>query len=590
MSKTITLRKKIMFLLTIAVLAVAFAAWGLSYRSERQKLIDTNSSMLLRYLNVFAEAGNRHGVDGINEIAPLWQEVYPEGRITLVDSNGKVLIDTQAAPLSLDNHYKRPEVISAFTNGEGSELRYSKTLKAWQNYMAKRISVTVNKRKQVMVLRLSYPVAKLNGLAVAMGKSIALYFLIILLIVWVTAYWMLRQIMTPLHYLSNAAAAISAGKQARFPITEDPEIQNLSNTLNIMYDSLQNSIKEAQQRREEIALLVSALPTGIILIDSDRKLRFMNKVAAFMCGKKETSQRGTSVEVLLPADDMCRMLDEADTKKIVEVPFNGGMKLEISTTTLTRGRLISMQDLTEKIKLDEARRDFFIDVGHEFQTPLTVIRTGLDLLKSNKNIADTEDVPVIDSMIHQQERISGLVDDMLLLVRLDIDPLMADLEEVDLRELSYEVLDEVKALSQSKYVSIDVSMPEEAVYICGGYNDLRRAIFNLLENGVKYVSSFHKTDKGLLRYAIYDKKDHLELAFDDNGPGIAEEDKEIIFDRFRRGDPHRASIINAVGGYGLGLSIARRIAERHGGSLNVAEPKLGGASFVMIIPKLQKGQ
>lgn len=590
MPQAITLRKKIMLLLTITVLIVAFAAWGLSYRSERRKLIDANSAMLSRYLIVFSEAGDKRGVEGVGEIASLWQKVYPEGRITLVGSDGRVLIDTKATPLALDNHFKRPEIISAFTNGNGSELRYSKTLKAWQNYMAKRITLIVNNKREIMVLRLSYPVAKLNGLAVAMGKSFALYFFIVLLLVWGCVYWLLKQIMTPLHSLSDAAVEISAGGQMRFPITNDPEIRNLSNTLNAMYDSLQNSIKEARQRREEIALLVSALPTGVILIDSDRKIRFMNEVAASLCGQKQTSPRGTSIEILLPSDDMCRMLDEKDTKKIIEVHANGGTKLEVNTTTLTRGRLISMQDLTEKMRLEEARRDFFVDVGHEFQTPLTVIRTGLDLLKTGGSITNPEDVAVIDSLIHQQERISGLVDDMLFLVRLDVDPLMANLEDVNLLEVTDEVINEVKSLSESKGVRIESCLPDTDVYVHGRYNDLRRAIFNLVENGVKYVSAFRNHDDGHVMVSIVDDADCWNLNFDDNGPGIAEEDREMIFERFRRGDTHRARNGNATGGYGLGLSIARRIAERHGGSLVVVDSKFGGASFLMKLPKLQKGQ
>jgi two-component system phosphate regulon sensor histidine kinase PhoR len=103
----------------------------------------------------------------------------------------------------------------------------------------------------------------------------------------------------------------------------------------------------------------------------------MNSAASKICGRVGNEPaRGLSIEVILPSDEMCSMLDEEDGRRMISLPRSGGSKIEMSTLTLTRGRMIVLEDLTDKIKLDEARRDFFIDAGHEFQTPLTVIRTG----------------------------------------------------------------------------------------------------------------------------------------------------------------------------------------------------------------------
>ena len=74
---------------------------------------------------------------------------------------------------------------------------------------------------------------------------------------------------------------------------------------------------------------------------------------------------------------------------------------------------------------------------------------------------------------------------------------------------------------------------------------------------------------------------------DDNGPGVTEEDRDIIFEKFRRGDSHRARSRSSAGGYGLGLSISRKISEREGGSLELGRSSLGGASFIMTLPKAE---
>ncbi|MEG1799449.1 MAG: HAMP domain-containing sensor histidine kinase, partial [Synergistaceae bacterium] len=219
-----------------------------------------------------------------------------------------------------------------------------------------------------------------------------------------------------------------------------------------------------------------------------------------------------------------------------------------------------------------------------FQTPLTVIRTGLELLRSGDSIKNEEDLKSIDSMIGQQERITRLVDDLLFLVRLDIDPLTVGQESFSVSALCGEVVSDVKNLPNCGGIALDVSVPEDIGSAEGRYDDIRRALFNLMENSVKYVSSFRK-DGGRINLSAADTGQEFEIIVDDNGPGIPEGNETIIFERFRRGDHARARNGKGPGGYGLGLSISRRIAERHGGKLELAESKLGGASFKLTLPK-----
>jgi len=582
-----TLRKKIALLITLSVIMVGCAVWFMIYRAEREEIIEDNSDILSRYLEAFAKSGEEQGVEGMRNIFTFWGKVYPEGRITLINSTGEVIYDSKSDPSGMDNHYKRPEVMKAFSDGEGSELRYSKTQNEWQHYMAKRISVHGDPDMK-MVIRVSYPLSELKGLAWAKGKPFVYALAVILIFVWLIAYWSLSVMMRPLNSLSSAAAVIAAGGTARFPITNDAQIQSLSNTLNSMSDSLKSSIREVQESKEELALLVGALPIGVILIDTNKKVRYINESASVLCGKKGVlPQKGTSVEIVFPTDEMCRILDMPDGKKLVTIPRNGGIKLELTALTVTRGRLIVIQDFTEKMRLEEAQREFFIDAGHEFQTPLTIIRAGLEMLKTGGTLSDKDDINAVDSMIHQQERLSSLVDDLLFLIRLDLGALKADIEDIDLTELCKEIISELKELPKNKGIEITEDYHAHDAVVRGKYSDLRRALFNILENGVKYVASYR--DKGgRIMLSVSDLNDKLELRVDDNGPGIPEGEKNIIFERFRRGDSHRARKTSSPGGYGLGLSISRRIAERHGGRLELTDSELGGAAFVMILPKSRK--
>lgn len=584
----LTLKKKIAILMTSAVFVIGLAAWMIIYRAERSDNIEYTRAMLSRYLDFIAVSGEEKGINGIKNISGVWTALYPDGRVTVVSLMGDVVMDTKADAARMENHYTRGEVMEAFEGGEGSELRYSKTQREWQIYMAKRVIVP-GSPGDAYVVRLSYPVAKLSGLIKNVTIPFIKYFTLILLLVWLGTYLVLRLILTPLNSLSLAASQIARGEKARFPITNDGEIQALSNTLNSMQDALQKTIREAQERKEELAQLVGALPIGVILIDDEKKIRYINKEAAAICGRAELPARGSSVELILPSHELYLMLDEPDASRTLSIMHGGAMAMQVEATTLelARGRLIALQDLTEKARLEEVRRDFFIDAGHEFQTPLAIIRTGLELLKSSPQMKvpeRSEDVETIDSLLRQQERISGLVDDLLLLVRLDADPMQKNITDVDLAGIAEEVKDEIAALPQAKATEIAITAPAGGAHVMGIHGDLRRALLNIMENAQKYIQTGDGS-AGIIKVSIEEDEGKWRLTVDDNGPGIAENERELVFERFRRGDGHRARGKKKSGGYGLGLSISRRIIERHGGTLEIGESQLGGAAFVIRLPK-----
>lgn len=118
----------------------------------------------------------------------------------------------------------------------------------------------------------------------------------------------------------------------------------------------------------------------------------------------------------------------------------------------------------------------------------------------------------------------------------------------------------------------------------GIHGDLRRALLNIMENAQKYIQTGDGS-AGIIKVSIEEDEGKWRLTVDDNGPGIAENERELVFERFRRGDGHRARGKKKSGGYGLGLSISRRIIERHGGTLEIGESQLGGAAFVIRLPK-----
>ena len=582
--KNLNLKKKIALLMTSAVFVIGIAAWVLLYRSEKRDTIDYTESMLSRYLDNFAAAADRGGLSALDAPVKLWSDVYPDGRVTVIGIDGDVLSDTKAKASEMENHYNRREVLGAFANGFAKEVRYSSTQREWQIYIAKKAMLPGNPGIPCVV-RVSYPLARLSGLVKDVTIPFIKYFAVILLLVWLGTYYILRVIMRPLNGMSRAAAVIVSGGEARFPISDDPEIRALSEVLNRMQDSLRSSAAEARERKEELSQLVGALPVGVLLIDGDKRIRYSNAEVVRICGgTEEMALRGASVEVLLPSALLFRMLDEEDGRKTLTL--SDGKKIEASTMKLPRGRLIVLLDLTEKARLEEVRREFFLDAGHEFRTPLAIIRTGLELLRDSPSIKGegaAEDIEMIDGLIRQQDRMSRLIEDMLLVVRLDSAPKDHGREMADAAAVALDVKRDIEALPRTKKLSIEVNAPVGGAGVGASEPELRRALLNVMENSSKYIEEGGAAE-GKISVDIYDDGSFWNIVVDDNGPGVPAEERELIFEPFRRGDAHRARS-GRGGGYGLGLSISRRIAEHFGGSLTLAKSKLGGAAFQLRVPK-----
>ncbi|KEJ91782.1 HAMP domain-containing histidine kinase [Synergistes jonesii] len=586
MRRTLSLRKKIAILMSAAVCATALAAWCIVYGTERSDRVAETNAMLSRNINLIAKEVEKGGEAALREAAERWTELYPDGRLTAVDAGGRVLLDTKADAAKMENHYMRGEIIAAFTEGEASETRYSVTQKAWQIYAAKRMLMPG--AGGACVVRLSYPFDKLSGLVRKVVRPFAKYFLLALLLVWGATCWLLRVIMEPLDRLSRSAKMIAIGEDVKFPVNDCEELSALARSLNSMRESLKEKGEETRQRKEELSQLVGALPIGVILIDAEKKIRYINGEAERICGVKETPKEGDQAEAVLQQPDVCDMFGGPDASRRLSILKEGyPLSVEATTLSLPRGRLVMLQDMTESARLEEARREFLVDAGHEFQTPLAIIRAGLELLASSplmEKAENAEDAATIKSVISQQERISSLVDDLLLLSRLEAEPLRVGIDEVELSALFSEVRDELLELPRQKETEVTIDAPKEGAFAKGVRQDLRRALSNLMENALKY-SQAAAAEKAEIRVRIGDAGDKWRITVDDNGPGIADNEKEVIFERFRRGDSHRARKDKKCGGYGLGLSIARRVAERHGGTLTVEKSELGGACFVLTLPK-----
>jgi two-component system OmpR family sensor kinase len=227
----------------------------------------------------------------------------------------------------------------------------------------------------------------------------------------------------------------------------------------------------------------------------------------------------------------------------------------------------------------EQQRRFTADASHELRTPVAIVRGEADVALSSGRRTVEEYREALRIVRDGSERLSRIVNDLFLLARADAGQIPIRAAPLYLDELLAEVARSVRSLAQRAGIDIRVTAPEEIAYV-GDEELLRRLLLNLLDNAIKY-----STRPGVVALTLESAAGWRRVTVTDSGAGIPPEAQPHVFERFYRGDMARSVAESAQGGgAGLGLSIARWIAERHGGGLTLVESSPNGTTFELVLP------
>ena len=220
-------------------------------------------------------------------------------------------------------------------------------------------------------------------------------------------------------------------------------------------------------------------------------------------------------------------------------------------------------------RTDRMQRDLIANVSHELRTPLSALQARLENIADGVESADRD---AVDSMLRQVERLGGLVSDLLDLSRLESGVLELDRTPVSVQSIIEAVLDEARSGSSSIGFTASITPPDLMVEVDAPR--IHQVIANLVSNSAQHVGA-----DGTIVVEACRTDRAVEIAVQDDGPGISAEDAPRVFERFYRADQARS----AGGGSGLGLAIARWIVDLHGGDLRV-DPCVTGARIVVDLP------
>ena len=235
----------------------------------------------------------------------------------------------------------------------------------------------------------------------------------------------------------------------------------------------------------------------------------------------------------------------------------------------------SVQDYIRKLEKEKTiRQEFFSNASHELKTPLTAIRGYAELLQSGM-ASDTQMQKEFLGRIHSEvEEMTSLINDILMISRLETKELMPTKEMLCVKSVAEEVKKTLKPLADENNVSLEIHCCDDFVYMDRSH--LQGILSNLMGNAVKY-----NRPGGFVQTDITMDSTSLSIRVEDSGIGIAKEDQKRIFERFYRVDKGRSK---RVAGTGLGLSIVKHVTEFYGGCVSVESQSGVGSTFLVQLP------
>ncbi len=508
-------------------------------------------------------------------------------RITLIDKDGNVHLDTEANHSTIGNHNDRAEIIAAYNGEIGISKRYSKSLNKEMYYIAIPVA-----GEAIRVVRLSIPLKTMNEYTDSIVGNIIIATIVGILLAVMLGIRFLNLFIGPLDELTEATRNIAKGNYGeQVLISSNDEIGELANSFNTMSCELETRVEELKESNMTNHAILKSMINGVIAVDNDNNILFINKAAQKMFGIKEKNVKGKNAadvfENHILNDFFTKnfdIYDEIKDELIVDgtIPkvyrvFSNIIR-DREKTLDTMGLLMSFVDISQMRNLENMRKDFVANVSHELKTPLTSIQGFIETLKEGaaekKEIRDK----FIDIIDIEANRLKLLIDDILVLSDIEKNnDKQTRYTDVDVSEVIAEIDEMMSNIASRKEIKITYDIQENMASIFANKVWIKQMFINLIDNAVKYSSS-----NGNVNVSVHDIIDHFVISIKDDGIGIAPEHIDRLFERFYRVDKARSK---KVGGTGLGLAIVKHIVFAIDGEISVKSEVDEGTEFIIRIPK-----
>ncbi|PJE44248.1 MAG: PAS domain-containing sensor histidine kinase [Pseudomonas sp.] len=355
-----------------------------------------------------------------------------------------------------------------------------------------------------------------------------------------------------------------------------------------VFDSIYHLQRRDQKVRGRLQAVIdrvqestAALKDAVIMLDRDGNLEWWNIAAEKLLGLKTPQDSGQQITNLVRDPRFIEYFENHNYIEPLELPspVSDRLRLQFHITQYgNREHLMLVRDITRLFQLEQMRKDFVANVSHELRTPLTVISGYLETLLDNVEDVNPRWLRALQQMQQQGGRMQNLLNDLLLLAKLEATDYPSDNQPVAVDLLLLSIKNDAQALSGERHHRISLEA-DPHLKLKGSETELRSAFSNLVFNAVKYTP-----DEGSIQIRWWGDEQGAHLSVLDSGLGIEAKHLPRLTERFYRVDSSRAS---NTGGTGLGLAIVKHVLLRHRARLDITSTLGKGSTFTCHFPTLQ---
>ena len=562
----------------LVIVCLSFFILDLFIKDEIKKVMtDKIEAELLSYAQLIDLNSAQKMSDQLRQIARI-----SNSRVTLVDSQGRVFADSEKDITTMENHFSRPELQEARMKGKGKSIRYSQTIGVDMLYVA----IPMKSGLQITgYIRLARPLHDVRSAIEKVYQSIFLAMMIVAVIALIIALFFSYRLAAPIIAMERFTERLRQGHQVGtiFLETSD-ETKKLADNINYLVDELQSQIRLANEEKSKLMTAFTSMTEGVLILNAEDKIEFVNQALSDILSEQYGDINGkTLMEAFRDVElqkAFLKFKEKHDTV-IEEIALGSSIEPVILSVSISSVHnypgedktMFVFHDVTRLKKLEKIRVDFVANVTHEIRTPLTAIIGYLETIKAGtiNNVDETK--RFVDISLKHAQRLNRLVEDLLVISKVELGELDFRFEEISLCNALDGVIPLIEAKVKFKDITIHNKVPENDVVIMADRDRLTQILVNVLDNAVKFTP-----EDGSVFIEAKQKDNYAILTITDTGIGIPKEETQRLGERFYRVDRSRS---RDLGGTGLGLSIVKHLMVAHGGRIEI-ESQLGRGTKVSL--------
>ena len=550
------------YFLTVLLVTLVLSSSVSMVILSSQMLENTKHDMLYAVKLVDYQLDESHDlkaqVDALNPLA-----YNDQTRLTVIDTNGEVLADSGSEEID-ENHKGREEVKQALSEGVGYATRYSSTVKRNMLYVA-----VFNKG---YIVRLALPYNGIFDNLPTLVRPLGVGAIMSLVIALFLSKRFANTLTAPIQDITTQVTKMKDYRELEFDSYKYDEFNIIASKLEEQAKTIHDTMKKLKSEQIKINGILDQMKEGFVLLDSDLTVLMVNRKAQKLYG--HTIKLNCSIKDFIFDFKIINALDHlSDEQQVVEVEKEKEF-YNCYVAKVDYGVTLLFVNITEQHNAMKMRQEFFSNVSHELKTPMTSIRGYSELLETGVINDKDASKKALDKIHDEVNNMSTLINDILMISRLENKDVDVIKHPVHLTPLVDEIIDTMQVEIDKKHLQVDKEL--EDITYTSNHQHMHQLLSNLITNAIKY-----NVDGVKIIIKSYQFGRNIIIEVSDTGRGISKIDQGRVFERFFRCDQGRDK---ETGGTGLGLAIVKHIVQYYQGNITLTSKLHEGTTFKVTLP------